>query len=224
LIIGFLFLPFNTCSFLGVSALHWDELLPSLKNGFLCLLSINTVAQNCLSDTSSSNESTLPLCDHCEGSALTVSFYLVCNITNSVLTVLVIKHGSASIMYLVSTLRLPLLQLLFSCSFIQNPPDAFGKWDVAGFIVVCLGLIMYRWNKLPFFHHHPRSSALDYDDQWTIMPHYHDANGEVVTFGGGISGAGGMDVTSLGLRTGIIIGSVIGIVVGVAVGMIIAWL
>jgi hypothetical protein len=39
--------------------------------------------------------------------------------------VLVIKYGSAALLWIILTLRLPLVQIAFAISFINDPPDPF---------------------------------------------------------------------------------------------------
>jgi hypothetical protein len=60
--------------------------------------------------------------------------------------VLVIKHGGAALMYVVMTLRLPLVQFAFSLAIINNPPDTFGWASMVGLTVILAGLITYRYS------------------------------------------------------------------------------
>jgi hypothetical protein len=49
-------------------------------------------------------------------------------------------------MYVVMTLRLPLVQFAFSLAIINNPPDTFGWASIIGLTVILAGLITYRYS------------------------------------------------------------------------------
>lgn len=55
-----------------------------------------------------------PMCDHCATAWVPVVIFLMFNIMCNVFTILVIKHGSAALSFLISTLRMPLAALAFS--------------------------------------------------------------------------------------------------------------
>ena len=68
-------------------------------------------------------------CDHCEEAWFPDGFYWVFNLSLNVFMMLVIKHGSATLLFLVSTLGLPLTSLAFSSSLAmgaQAQPLRFG--------------------------------------------------------------------------------------------------
>jgi len=161
-----------------------------------------------------------------------VCLYLLFNIANSILVVLVIKHHSASLMYLITTCRLPLLQFAFSLKFIQNPPDTFSTFNILGFIIVCLGLLIYRSTELLWVQKilekikkkEKRKKEERIDEESNILLEETKEKGETITFGGGASGAGGIDVTSLGIKVALAIGGALGLVVGVLIGILIPYL
>jgi len=94
-------------------------------------------------------------CDSCNGSIDTVSampaiwgliLYMSFNLTYNILLVLVIKHGSAALMYIASTVVLPLGSLCFTLpAFLGEHARSFTAFDGAGLGVVLLGLIFYRF-------------------------------------------------------------------------------
>lgn len=94
-------------------------------------------------------------CDSCDGSIDTVSsmpaigglfLYMAFNLTYNILLVLVIKHGSAALMYIASTVVLPLGSLCFTIpAFLGEHADSFTAYDGAGLSVVLIGLIIYRF-------------------------------------------------------------------------------
>jgi hypothetical protein len=124
----------------------------------------------------------LPVCDVCDGAWIPMVIYLAFNISQSVFVVLVIKHGSASLMYLISTLRLPMVQLAFTMAWINSPPDVFhwasllGLFIVLGIFLVkfCInitfivliwnaniaGLVTYRWPRKTHRRRQVRSTSL----------------------------------------------------------------
>jgi len=62
--------------------------------------------------------------------------------------VLVIKYGSAALLWIILTLRLPLVQIAFAISAINNPPDSFKATSIIGLVVIILGLILYRYSSV----------------------------------------------------------------------------
>lgn len=89
----------------------------------------------------------LPVCDDCQGAWLPVVIYLSFNMLYNYFMVVVIKHGGASLMYVIMTLRLPLVQLAFSLPAINNPPDVFGWAELGGLVGILLGLGLYKWGE-----------------------------------------------------------------------------
>ena len=61
---------------------------------------------------------------------------------------LVIKYGSAALLWIILTLRLPLVQIAFAISAINNPPDSFKATSIIGLVVIILGLILYRYSSV----------------------------------------------------------------------------
>lgn len=94
-------------------------------------------------------------CDSCDGSLPNVSSipalwgvigYMVANIAYNVFLVLVIKHGSAALMYATSTLVLPLGSIAFTITaFLGKHAKAFNVYTGAGLGVVLVGLMIYRF-------------------------------------------------------------------------------
>lgn len=102
------------------------------------MLGINSIVSRC-------GDGFQKVCDDCEGAWIPLFVYLLFNIAYNVAVVLVIKFGGANLLYLIMTMRLPLLQLAFSLKFINNPPDAFTWSDGVGFAFILVGLIQYGW-------------------------------------------------------------------------------
>jgi len=85
-------------------------------------------------------------CDHCSEALQPVVIYLVFNLLLNIFSILVIKHGSAALSFLVSTLRMPLSALAFSSTFIMGD-DAItpSLGDLVSLIVILAGLCSYRF-------------------------------------------------------------------------------
>lgn len=61
---------------------------------------------------------------------------------------LVIKHGSAALLWIILTVRLPLVQIAFAISAINDPPDEFRATSIIGLFVILAGLVLYRWSSV----------------------------------------------------------------------------
>ena len=141
---GFLLIPLNTLPFLGPQAVRWDQLASSFVDGWWCFLGYNLVRPpHCTSHHIP--DSALPACDDCAGAWWPIFLYVAFNLLFNVFTVLLIKYGSATLMFIIMTLRLPLVQLAFSMPAFNDPPDSFGYAAGFGLGVILLGLICYRW-------------------------------------------------------------------------------
>jgi drug/metabolite transporter (DMT)-like permease len=143
LFIGFALIPLTTFKFLGANAMPWGSLLSAISNGAICLAGYNSVVPE--SSTCSFEANAALPCDDCAGAWIPLCLYLFFNCFYNVFIVLVIKYGSAALMYIVMTLRLPLIQIAFSLEFVQNPPDAFQWYSIVGLFLILGGLVAYRW-------------------------------------------------------------------------------
>lgn len=59
-----------------------------------------------------------------------------------------IKYGSAALLWIILTLRLPLVQIAFAIRAINDPPDAFKVTSIIGLLVIITGLVLYRWSSV----------------------------------------------------------------------------
>ena len=141
---GFLLIPLNTLHFLGPQAVRWDQLWSSFVDGGWCLLGYNIIRPpHCTSHHIP--DSSMPTCDDCQGAWLPIALYIAFNLLFNVFTVLLIKYGSATLMFIIMTLRLPLVQMAFSIKALNDPPDSFGWAGGLGLAVILAGLVAYRW-------------------------------------------------------------------------------
>jgi hypothetical protein len=60
----------------------------------------------------------------------------------------VIKYGSAALLWIILTVRLPLVQIAFAISAINDPPDTFRATSIVGLVVILFGLVLYRYSSV----------------------------------------------------------------------------
>jgi CRT-like, chloroquine-resistance transporter-like len=111
------------------------EIIPNMYGGALCWFGINSIAHG--------NLSGLPA-DDCADSPLFVTTYLCFNIVFNILIVVILKHGSANIMWMASTVIVPLSNVAFSLKIMpgHKPLNSF---DIFGLFVIMSGLVLYRF-------------------------------------------------------------------------------
>lgn len=102
-------------------------ILPNMVGGAKCWMGINS----------------LPT-DDCAWAPLFVSTYLFFNIVYNILIVVILKHGSANILWMASTVIVPLSNVAFSLSFMPNHKP-LKQMDMVGLVVIMLGLVCYRF-------------------------------------------------------------------------------
>mmetsp|Transcript_58 Transcript_58/g.161 ORF Transcript_58/g.161 Transcript_58/m.161 type:complete len:508 (+) Transcript_58:78-1601(+) len=84
-------------------------------------------------------------CDNCAAAWQPVFRYLFFNLLFNISSILVIKHGSAALSFLVSTLRMPLSSVAFSSPVIMGgSATQLNISDFLALVVIILGLSAYR--------------------------------------------------------------------------------
>lgn len=103
-------------------------ILPNLWGGLLCWVGINSS----------------PL-DDCSTAPVYVTTFLFFNVVFNILIVVILKHGSANIMWMASTVIVPLSNVVFSLDFMpgHKPLTTF---DLMGLFVIMAGLVIYRFS------------------------------------------------------------------------------
>lgn len=138
--VNFLCMPVYSLQMLGPQGVPLEDMPLLTVGGSKCLfIGQDQVVENCgLPDEKP--------CDNCEKALVPVFLYLAFNLMLNVFAVLVIKHGSAALSFLVSTMRMPLSALAFSSTLIMGPEAvAFHLQDVLGLVTILIGLGCYRW-------------------------------------------------------------------------------
>jgi drug/metabolite transporter (DMT)-like permease len=75
---------------------------------------------------------------------LFVTIYLVFNQAYNLLIILILKYGSANLLYLALTLMVPLGNVAFTLPFVPEHSN-LRSTDIVGLVIICLGLGCYRF-------------------------------------------------------------------------------
>uniref|UniRef100_A0A0A9W5U5 Uncharacterized protein n=1 Tax=Lygus hesperus TaxID=30085 RepID=A0A0A9W5U5_LYGHE len=134
-LVGFILLPLNTLKILGRDAIQFSDMPKQITRGFLCLLGYNQIVPpHCTSPLApDANTTLMPLCDACSSAWIPVTLYLIANMLYNYFMMIIIKQSGASLLNIIMTVRLPLIQIAFAIPAINNPPDPFTALSV-----VCL--------------------------------------------------------------------------------------
>jgi len=130
------------------------EIMPNMYGGLLCYFGINSVTEY--------SNSSLPM-DNCTMSPVYVNLYLFFNVIYNVLIVVILKHGSSNILWLSSTIIVPLSNLAFSMDFMPGHKP-LTVYDIVGLVVIMAGLIVYRFSA-PFISLANRLFGIEKDSE-----------------------------------------------------------
>ncbi|KAJ8907355.1 hypothetical protein NDN08_007469 [Rhodosorus marinus] len=147
LLMGFVVLPVNALPLLGPVRLPLSQLGAALKGGFNCFRGIDSLVSNCYTTTPIPG---LKPCDSCAGAWYVVMQYMFFNFHYNLFAILLIKEGSAALLIIIMTLRLPLGNFAFYMPFIMGEAvQPFNPHDISGLLVILLGLVIYRIQRSP---------------------------------------------------------------------------
>lgn len=118
--------------------LPMDEIWPNFVAGYRCWGGVNTVVEG--------NDLGLPP-DDCAMAPLYVNLYLILNIVYNLLIVIILKHGSANIMWMASTVIVPMSNFAFSLDIMPHH-QPMKVADLVGLFVIMIGLVVYRFTAL----------------------------------------------------------------------------
>lgn len=107
------------------------ELPMNLWNGFKCYFGYNTLSTGCHPDI-------------CALSPVFVNTFLVVNFAYSNFMILLLKYGSANIMFLALTVIVPVGNLAFSLP-VMPEPATLRVTDLTGLCVITIGIVAYRF-------------------------------------------------------------------------------
>lgn len=118
-----------------------DSLPTNIWDGVKCYVGINSV--DCTDDDS--DDDVVPCGDECYPTApIFVTVYLVVNFLYNLLILLILKYGSANLLWLALTLMVPLGNVAFTLDFMPQA-QTLAATDIVGLVVICLGLGCYRF-------------------------------------------------------------------------------
>lgn len=113
-----------------------DELPANMLNGLKCYVGIST--KTCGNDDDCT-------ADDCNPQApMFVNIYLVFNQFYNLLIILILKYGSANLLYLALTLMVPLGNVAFTIPGVPQR-QTLKPTDIVGLVVICAGLGCYRF-------------------------------------------------------------------------------
>lgn len=113
-------------------------ILPNLYGGLLCWFGIDSINESNLLQTGSTSV------DHCSTAPFFVTTYLLFNVVYNILIVVILKHGSANILWMASTVIVPLSNVAFSLDIMPGH-QPMRSWDMVGLVVIMIGLVLYRF-------------------------------------------------------------------------------
>lgn len=116
-----------------------EEIMPNMYGGLKCWFGENTV----MHDTEHLIK------DNCSAAPLYVNLYIFFNLGYNVLIVVILKYGSSNILWMSSTVIVPLSNVAFSMKMMPNH-QPMTDFDVIGLVVIMLGLLVYRFTKEMF--------------------------------------------------------------------------
>lgn len=120
----------------SVINMSYNQILPNMYNGLYCLMGINTItAENALPNQ--------PV-DQCEDAPLFVGIYFFFNVIYNILIILILKYGSANILFMSSTVIVPLSNIVFSLKITPNH-QPMKITDMLGLVTIMCGLVIYRF-------------------------------------------------------------------------------
>mmetsp|Transcript_33496 Transcript_33496/g.96155 ORF Transcript_33496/g.96155 Transcript_33496/m.96155 type:complete len:487 (-) Transcript_33496:327-1787(-) len=140
LVVNFLAMPIYTLQVLGPQQVPLSEMPALITGGTKCLFFLeDQVKMDCGFPGQKA-------CDTCATAWIPVMVFFMFNVCCNVFTVLVIKHGSAALGFLISTLRMPLAAFAFGSPLVMGneavPP---GPQDFVCLGVIIVGLSIYRY-------------------------------------------------------------------------------
>ncbi len=133
----------------------------NMYHGFLCFLGQNTEVGTNMLDTmmmtlmndrnitafstdSSDDIESSPTAASCSMAPFFVSSYLAFNMMLNVVLIIILKYGSANVLFLASTVMLPIGNVVFSLKFVPGHQNLMPT-DVMGLFCILLGLFLYRF-------------------------------------------------------------------------------
>jgi small basic protein len=160
---GFFAMPMYSLPVLGTQKVPMTDMRSQLVDGSRCLFFLeDQVVTDC------GSYSQKP-CDACQDAWMSVACYMFFNLCYNILVMLVIKHGSATLSFLVSTLRMPLSSIAFSSTWIMGKDAVQPTFsDLLGLMVIISGLASYRMGGRMLKRKLEKESAANSPSTWLL--------------------------------------------------------
>jgi len=142
-VFGTMLFPINTI-LPPPANVSWQQIPGNMHSGLLCLMGNNQIVPDGTATSCDLPHATQP-CDACENSWFILLIYMAINVAYNVFILLVIKYGSATVLSIAQTVRLPLTNICFGFKFIMGKDMTPFKGEaVYGLAIILAGLISYR--------------------------------------------------------------------------------
>lgn len=126
------------------------DLPANMLAGLKCFVGINTNTCDIDEDDGECHV------DDCNPSApMFVTLYLFFNQLYNLLIILILKYGSANLLFMALTLMVPLGNIAFTLPFIPQR-QTLRVTDIAGLIIICLGLGIFRFAHDIYLKYYPK--------------------------------------------------------------------
>lgn len=122
--------------------LSLSELPANTVEGFWCWMGYNPEQEARLSEGRLLGAPPDP--SDCAMAPFFVTSYLIFNLVFNILMIVILKYGSANILYMSSTALVPLGNVAFSLKWMPNA-QPLHRADVEGLVLIMLGLVVYRF-------------------------------------------------------------------------------
>lgn len=119
-----------------------QDLPENIYNGWKCYIGINSVVN--IGNATELSTSSPIYYDDCSDSFLFVTVYMLFNVCYNILIILILKYGSANLLWLALTIMVPLSSMAFALDFVPGHEPA-RLTDVLGLIVMLGGLCWYKF-------------------------------------------------------------------------------
>ncbi|CAM9601397.1 unnamed protein product [Ectocarpus sp. 6 AP-2014] len=140
------------------------ELPRNTYEGYLCFMGENSHFADManMAATTGGRISDMIPPDHCETAPFFVTLYLCFNLVYNVVLIVILKHGSANVLFLASTVMVPIGNVAFSLKFVPHHQDLHWS-DTMGLLFILSGLVVYRFSEpvLAFLRKSSQESDLD---------------------------------------------------------------
>lgn len=122
----------------AVIGMPMSAIIPNMISGWDCYMGVNTITRE-----NQHEYGAFPV-DNCADSQFYTNWYILFNVLYNVLMILVLKYGSSNIMWMASTVIVPLSNVAFSLDFMPNH-QPLTLFDIVGLVVIMGGLVIYRF-------------------------------------------------------------------------------